>query len=100
LDLLHYVVFGLIKVPLISKSLYYVSFIDDYSIRTWVYFLRTKYEVFSQFKELKSLLEYQVGRNIKVLRTDNGSEFCSAEFDKSCKENDVERHNTNPYTPE
>jgi hypothetical protein len=75
LDLIHSDVFGLVKVPLISKALYYVSFIDDYSRRTWVYFLRTKYEVFSWFKEFKSLLENQTGRKIKVLRTDNGGEF-------------------------
>jgi hypothetical protein len=35
LELIHYVVFGLLKVPLISKALYYVSSIDDYSRRTW-----------------------------------------------------------------
>jgi hypothetical protein len=46
LDLIHYDVFGPIKFPYIYKSVYYVSLIDDYSRRTWVYFLRTKYKVF------------------------------------------------------
>jgi transposase InsO family protein len=100
LDLIHSDVFGPVKVPSISKALYYVSFIDDYSRRTWVYFLRTKSEVFSQFKELKALLENQTSRKIKVLRTDNGGEFCSTEFDKFCKENGIERHKTTPYTPQ
>jgi hypothetical protein len=52
LDLIFYYVFGPAKVYLISKALYYMSFFDDYSRRTWVYFLRTKYDIFSQLKEL------------------------------------------------
>ena len=39
LDLIHFDVFGPVKVPSISKDLYYVSFINDYSRRTWVYLL-------------------------------------------------------------
>jgi hypothetical protein len=66
-----------------------VSFIGDYSRWTWVYFFRTKYDVFSQFKEFKSLFENHAGRNIKVSRTDNGNEFCSAKFDKFSNENGV-----------
>ena len=57
LDLIHFDVFGLIKVPSISRALYYVSFVDEYLRRTWVYFLRSKYDIFNQFKEFKALLE-------------------------------------------
>jgi hypothetical protein len=42
LELIQSDVFGLVKFISISKDFYYVSFIDDYSRRTWVYFLRTK----------------------------------------------------------
>jgi len=34
---------------------YYVSFIDDFSTNTWIYFLKKKFEVFDRFKELKAL---------------------------------------------
>jgi IS30 family transposase len=44
-------------------------------------------------------LENQIGRKVKVIRTDNGIEFCFAEFDRFCK-NDIERHKTTPYTPQ
>jgi len=77
--------------------LYYVLFIDDYSRRTWLYFIRIKSEVFSQFKEFKALLENQTGRKIKVLQIDNGHKFCFVEFDK---ENGIEIHNTTPYNPQ
>ena len=62
LDLIHLDVFGPVKVPSISKAQYYVPFIDDYSRRTWVYFLRSKPNVFNQFKEFKALLKNEIGR--------------------------------------
>jgi hypothetical protein len=42
LELIHSDVFGLVPVPSLGKSLYYVSFIDDFSRNTWIYFLRKK----------------------------------------------------------
>jgi hypothetical protein len=46
-------------------SMYYVSFIDDFSCKTWIYFLKTKDEVFSRFKEFKALVENQKRKKIK-----------------------------------
>ena len=47
--------------PMSSNSLtgyaYYASFIDDFSRKTWIYFMKKKYEVFSKFKEFKALIE-------------------------------------------
>ena len=40
-----------------SEYAYYVSFIDDFSRKTWVYFMMNKDEVFSKFKEFKALIE-------------------------------------------
>jgi hypothetical protein len=60
---------------------YYVSFIDEFSRNTWIYFLRNKYEVFDRFKEFKDLVENQTEKIIKVLRIDNGGEFYGNEFE-------------------
>jgi hypothetical protein len=76
LELVHCDVFGPITFPLLGGSLCYVSFIDDFSRKTWIYFLRKKLKVFKKFKEFKSLVENQTNNKIKVLRTDNGGEFC------------------------
>jgi hypothetical protein len=97
LELIHSDVFGPVKVPSISNVLYYVSSIDDYSIRTWLYFIVTKSDVFNWFNKIKDLLENQTSRKIKVLRIDNGNEFCSIYFDKFCNENDIEIHKKTPY---
>jgi hypothetical protein len=47
---------------------------DDYSCKTWVYFLKSKDEVLEKFKEFKVLVENLSERKIKILRSDNGGE--------------------------
>ena len=76
LELIHSDVFGPVIVPSLGKYLYNVSFIYYFSRNTWIYFLKNNSEVFDKFKEFKALVENQTEKKIKVLRTDNGGEFC------------------------
>lgn len=76
IGLVHIDVFGLVHVPSLGGSHYYVSLINEFSRMVWIYFLNQKLEVFSKFKEFNSLVENQVGKKIKVLSTDNGGELC------------------------
>ena len=68
LQLVHSDVFGPVSVPSLGKSVYYVSFIDDFSRNTWIHFLKNKSEVFDRFKMFKALVENQIEKRIKVLR--------------------------------
>jgi transposase InsO family protein len=88
------------SVASILGSMYYVSFIDDFSCKTWIYFLKTKDEVFSRFQEFKALVENQIGKRIKVLRSDNGGEYTSKEFEGFCKEARIKRELIVPYNPQ
>jgi hypothetical protein len=99
LELIHSDVFGPVPIPSLGKSVYYVSFIDDFSRNTWIYFLRKKYEVFDKFKEFKALVENHIEKKIKILRIDNGGELCGNEFKKFCKKCGIARQKTAPYTP-
>ena len=45
-------------------------------------------------------MEYQTEKKIKVLRTDNGGEFCSKEFEEFCKKCGIAWQKTTPYTPQ
>lgn len=86
--------------PSLSKCHYYISFVDDYSRKIWLYFLKTKDEVFSKFVEWLALVENQSGKSLKALRTDNGLEYCNKTFDDFCKGKGILRHKTCPYTPQ
>jgi hypothetical protein len=57
LELVHSDVFDPITVPSLCGSMYYVSFIDYFYRKTWIYFLRNKSKVFEKFKEFKYLVE-------------------------------------------
>jgi transposase InsO family protein len=45
-------------------------------------------------------VEKSIGRSIKCLRTDNGGEFTSIEFENYCKEFGIDRHKNIAYTPQ
>ena len=57
LDIVNSNVCGLMTTTSLSRYVYYVSFIDDYSRKTLIYFLKGKNDVFSKFKEFKALVE-------------------------------------------
>ena len=57
LELIHIDVCGPMPPTYLSGYEYYVTFIDDYSRNTWIYFLKNKSGVFEKFKEFKALIE-------------------------------------------
>ena len=64
----------------IGGSFYFLTFIDDFSRKIWIYFLRNKSYTFSMFKEFKDLTKKKSGNFIKVLRSDGGGEYDSCAF--------------------
>jgi transposase InsO family protein len=74
-------------------------FIDDFSWKSWIFFMKTKGQVFNQFQEFKALVENQTGKKIRVLRTDNGGEYTSKEFMEFCVGEGIRREWTVPYNP-
>uniref|UniRef100_A0A2N9GLP2 Gag-Pol polyprotein n=1 Tax=Fagus sylvatica TaxID=28930 RepID=A0A2N9GLP2_FAGSY len=79
---------------------YFVSFIDDYSRRCWVYPIKNKADVFPVFKIFKARVELESEKKIKCLRTDNGGEYTSVEFDSFCQQEGIKRQFTVAYTPQ
>jgi hypothetical protein len=100
LDLIHSNVCGLMSFASLSGFLYYVIFIDDFSQKSWIFFVKTKGQVFNRFQEFKALAENQTGRKIRVLRTNNGGEYTSKEFNDFCAGEGMKRELTIPYNPQ
>jgi hypothetical protein len=100
LDLIHTDVCGPMIVASLNGYLYYVLFIDDHSRKTWIYFLKTKDGVLARFQEFKAQVENLSGRRIKVLRSDNGGEYTSKDFNDFCIEAGIKREYIVPYNPQ
>jgi len=57
LDLIHSDIYEHMSVVYLSVYCYYATFLDDFSMNIWIFFLNNKDEVFSRFKEFKALVE-------------------------------------------
>ena len=80
MGLIHSDISGPMPVTSMNASRYLLTFIDDFSRYTWVFFLKKKSEVCEKFSELKALIENASGIKIKILRYDNGGEYVNNEF--------------------
>jgi hypothetical protein len=100
LDLIHSDVCGPMTVASLSGYLYDVLFIDDHSQKTWIYFLKTRDGVLARFQEFRVQVENLTERRIKVLRSYNGGEYTSRDFNDFCIEAGIKREYTLPYNPQ
>lgn len=85
-------------VPDLKSNL--ITFIDDYSLNIWVYFLQEKSEAFTVFRSFKARVEKEYVKCIQTLRTDRGGEFNSHDFASFCELHGIQRQLTAAYTPQ
>ena len=97
LDLVHSDVCGKLNVCTMGGA---VTFIDDCTRYIWVYLLKRKSDVFKCLKTWKSLVENSSGKRLKMLRTDNGGEYTSSEFEEFLRSEGIRHERTIPKTPE
>ncbi|GJW72365.1 retrovirus-related pol polyprotein from transposon TNT 1-94 [Tanacetum coccineum] len=75
LELLHMDLFGPFAVRSYGGNLYTLVIVDDYSMYTWIIFLKNKTEAFEQFEIFSKKIQNQLGCSIVSIRTDHGREF-------------------------
>lgn len=75
--------------------LYFRTFTDDYSRKTWIYFLKNKSETLEKFGVFKN----QTGLRISTLRSDNGGEYRSLHFTRFCEKYGIKRQFSALQTP-
>jgi transposase InsO family protein len=78
---------------------YVLVIIDDYSCYSWVFFLERKDEVFEHFWSLTLRLNNEHPNYLKVICSDNGTEFSNASFDQFCFEHCVDQQFSAPRDP-
>ena len=80
-SLIHCDVWGPYRVPSSCGAVYFLTIVDDFSRAVWTYLLLAKSEVRTVLTNFLVYTEKQFGKSVKVLRSDNGTEFmCLASY--------------------
>ena len=95
---MHSDVCGPFRTSSLGGARYFVTFIDDYSRKTWIYFLANKSQVLTKFQHLVNFLKNSTGKLIQTLRTDNGGEYTSSAFHDYCLTEGIAQEFAPPYT--
>ncbi len=100
LELIHSDICGPMRISSQSGSRYFITFIDDFSRYISTYFLKNKSEALRAFKDFVTRSENRTGQKVKNIRSDNGREYLSGEFESFLKEKGINHQLTTSYTPQ
>jgi transposase InsO family protein len=95
-QLLHMNTVGPSRVRSMGGKWYVLIIVDDYSRYSWVFFLESKDQVFKHLQLLALMLNNEHPNCLKVIRSDNGTEFRNASFDKFCLEYEIDQQFSTP----
>lgn len=60
---------------------YFMTIVDDFYQAVWLYILVNKKEVYKAFLSFLTIVDCQFETNVKIVRSDNGTEFnCMLEY--------------------
>lgn len=98
LDYVHSDLWGPESHPTFGGNKYFLSIVDDCSRKVWTYPLKNKSGTLQKLRTWLKMVENQLNKKLKTLRTDNGLEFCNAEFDNFYKQREIMRYRTVKHT--
>jgi transposase InsO family protein len=91
---------GPMQTQSIGERFYFLTFIDDFSRKIWIYFTKNKSETFSRFKDFKVEAIKQSDKFVKMLRLDGGGKYNSKYFADFCRQHGIIMQTTTKYTPQ
>lgn len=100
LEVIHTDVCGPLPVQSIGGNRYFVTFIDDFTRKVFIYAMKNKNRVLEHFKDFKIYVENQTECRIKILRSDNGGEYVNELFYQFCQDHGIEHQKSAPYSPQ
>lgn len=100
LELVHSDLCGPMENASLGGARYFLTFVDDFSRKVFVYILKSKSAVKDVFTEFKAMAENQLDKKIKIIRTDNGLEYCNNELESHLRRAGIRHQTTSTYTPQ
>ncbi|GJR76167.1 pol polyprotein [Tanacetum coccineum] len=99
LDMVRTDICDLKSLPTKGGNKYFITFIDDCTKYCYVNLLKSKDEAIDKFVLYKNEVENQLGKKIKVVRSDRGGEYVSP-FAEVCAQHGIRHEFTAPYSPQ
>ena len=96
-DLLHMDVWGPYSTPTLDGYKYFLTIVDDATRATWIYLMKSKYDVRFLIVSFHTMVLTQFNVKIKQIRTDNALEFNMLDFFAS---NGIVHQHSCFYTPQ
>ncbi|KAK4382735.1 Retrovirus-related Pol polyprotein from transposon RE2 [Sesamum angolense] len=78
-ELIHTDVWGPYKIASLTNCNYFLTIVDDFTRATWTFLLKHKSQVHHTLATFFTMVNTQFHTSIKVVRSDNGSEFVNAQ---------------------
>ena len=88
-ELVHLDVWGPCLVVSPIRFRYFVTFVDDYSRTTWLYLMKNRSELFSNFRAFYAEIHTQFYVYVQNLRSDNAKEYLSEQFQPFMLQNGI-----------
>ncbi|GKC34429.1 putative ribonuclease H-like domain-containing protein [Tanacetum coccineum] len=100
LHTLHMDLFGPTSVKSINHASYCLVITDDCTRFSWVFFLATKDETSGILQNFIRQIENQLNHRVKIIRSDNGTEFKNRDMLEFCGNKGIKQEYSNARTPQ
>lgn len=88
---IHTNLMGPMHEPSLGSSRYVLVFTDNFSCKSWIYFLKDKSETLSRFIGFKSKIEGETSNRLHILCSDRGGKYLSNKFTNLCTSQGIHR---------
>jgi transposase InsO family protein len=99
-DIIYFDVWGPSRVASLSGFRWFVTFIDCCSRVIWLFLMRSKSKVPDCFRNFQKMVETQYGKRVKILRSDNGTEYTNKSMQDFLRSEGIVHQTTCVNTPE
>ncbi|GJS73388.1 putative ribonuclease H-like domain-containing protein [Tanacetum coccineum] len=100
LHTLHMDLFGPTSVKSINHASYCLVITDDCTRFSWVFFLASKDETSGILQNFIRQIENQLSHRVKIIRSDNGTEFKNRDMLEFCGNKGIKQEYSNARTPQ
>ncbi|GJS58649.1 putative ribonuclease H-like domain-containing protein [Tanacetum coccineum] len=92
--------FGPTSVKSINHASYFLVITDDCTRFIWVFFLASKDEISGILQNFIRQIETQLNHRVKIIRSDNGTEFKNRDMLEFCGNKGIKQEYSNARTPQ